>query len=238
MTIQNPTNSEKAPSLTAQEVLAWLRANPDFLSKNPDACDALLPASERGKDRKISDFQAFMIKRLREDKDEVIEATREIVENSRANMGTQSRIQNAVLMLLDAANFDEFIRTITIDFAPLLGVDIVSLVVELDSDIIPHIDLTGVRVLPAGTIDRWMGAQPALLQNNIQGVEEVYGGGAGLVQSQMMMRLHISRHAPPALVAFGSRDPNQFNPGQATDHIGFLGGVIERCFRTWLNLPI
>jgi uncharacterized protein YigA (DUF484 family) len=43
---------------------------------------------------------------------------------------------------------------------------------------------------------------------------------------------------PPAILAFGSRDPNMFHEGQATDQILFLARVIERCFRAWLNLPL
>lgn len=232
------TEKSVPPSFDADDIIAWLRKNPDFLDKNPDACDLLFPPTRKDNDRKVTDFQSFMIKRLREDKDEVIEATREIVENSRANMNNQARIHNAVLMLLEATSFDDFVRTITMDCATLLDVDIVSLVVEIDSDVIPHIDLTGVRVVPSGTIHLLTKGQNAVLESNISGLDEIYGGGAGLVKSQLLMRLDISRHAPPAIVAFGSRDPNHFQPGQGTDQIGFLGGVIERCFRTWLSLPI
>jgi uncharacterized protein YigA (DUF484 family) len=92
--------------------------------------------------------------------------------------------------------------------------------------------------VPSGTIHLLTKGQHAVLESNISGLDEIYGGGAGLVKSQMLMRLDISRHAPPAIVAFGSRNPQQFQPGQGTDQIGFLGGVIERCFRTWLSLPI
>ena len=41
---------------------------------------------------------------------------------------------------------------------------------------------------------------------------------------------------PPAILAFGSRDPVMFQDGQATDQIIFLARVIERCFRSWLNI--
>ena len=237
MTDQKNTENKTSLQLTAKDIIAWLRSNPGFLDQNPEACDFLLPPAPKSKDRKVTDFQSFMIKRLRDDKNEVIEATREIVENSRANMSNQARIQNAALMLLEATSFDDFVRTITMDFAPLLDVDIISLVVEIDSDVIPHIDLTGVRVVPTGTIDLLTKGQGAILESNIAGLDELYGGGAGLVRSQMLMRLNISRHAPPALIAYGSRDPNHFSPNQGTDQIGFLGGVIERCFRTWLSLP-
>jgi uncharacterized protein YigA (DUF484 family) len=76
-----------------------------------------------------------------------------------------------------------------------------------------------------------------MLQNNISGIEPIYGGGATLVQSQILLRVDISMNTPPAILAFGSRDPNMFGKGQATDQILFLARVIERCFRHWLDLP-
>ena len=60
---------------------------------------------------------------------------------------------------------------------------------------------------------------------------------ATLVRSQILLRVDISMGTPPAILAFGSRDPAMFSDGQATDQILFLARVIERCFRSWLSLP-
>ncbi len=77
-----------------------------------------------------------------------------------------------------------------------------------------------------------------MLQDNISGIEAIYGGGAALVKSQILLRVDISMNTPPAILAFGSRDAGMFQEGQATDQVLFLARVIERCFRSWLNLPI
>jgi uncharacterized protein YigA (DUF484 family) len=45
-------------------------------------------------------------------------------------------------------------------------------------------------------------------------------------------------NTPPAILAFGSRNADMFQDGQATDQVLFLARVIERCFRAWLNLPL
>ncbi len=82
-----------------------------------------------------------------------------------------------------------------------------------------------------------MSDKTILLQDNISGIEAVYGGGATLVQSQILLRLDISEDTPPAILAFGSRDPNMFVDGQATDQIAFLARVVERAFRMWLRVP-
>jgi hypothetical protein len=142
-----------------------------------------------------------------------------------------------VLLLLEASSFNDFIYTITMDITSILDVDITTLVVESSGQEIPHINTAGIRIVPEGTIDRWMEDKSVLLQNNIQGIEMIYSSGANLVASQALLRVDISMDTPPAILAFGSRNPDLFEPGQATDQIIFLARVVERCFRSWLNLP-
>lgn len=222
---------------TPEAVIAWLERHPEFLRENPAAIPLLVPpAPARGRGA-IADFQHYMIERLKADKGALEDVTREIVENSRANMNNQHRIHRAVLLLLEAESFEDFIHTITMDLSALLDVDIAALVVESDGDRIPHIGVSGIRIVPAGTIDKWMQGRPALMQSDIAGLEAIYGGGATLVASQILLRVDIAMKTPPAILAFGSRDPKMFEPSQATDQISFLTRVVERCFRMWLDLP-
>lgn len=225
-------------TINKEDVLDFLKDNPSFFDDNPEAFEALIPEKKRGRRGQPADFQAYMIDRLKSDREEVIESTREIVENSRANMNNQQRIHAAVLRVLEATTFDDFIHCITMDIANILDVDIAVLVVEADSDDIPHVNTNGIRIIPAGTTDKWMSDKPVLLQDNISGSEAIFGGGAALVSSQILLRVDISMGTPPAILAFGSRDKDMFNEGQATDQINFLARVIERSFRSWLSLPV
>ena len=223
-------------NLTADDVLEYLKQNPKFLQKNPEACDYLIPP-KNGTDKNIKDFQSFMIERLKNDKEKVLETTQAIVENARSNMNNQQRIHAATLRLLEARNFEEFIHFMTMDLAAMLDTDIAVFVVESNGNDIPHIITKGIRVLPEDTINNWMNGQEVLLQSNISGIEAIYGGGANLVQSQALLRIDISMDTPPAILAFGSRDPNMFEDGQGTEMISFLARVVERAFRYWLRLP-
>jgi len=227
-------SNESQPSPEA--VIAFLRAHPQFLSEHPEVCDLLTPPREH-QGKGVVDFQQYMVKRLRADRDDVIQEAREIVETSRANAHNLSRVHHAVVMLLEAQNFEDFIHVMTMDFAAHLDVDIVSLVVETDGTKIPHINLSGVHAVTSGTVDLLMRERAIILESAVTGFEEIYGGGAGLVKSQALLRLNISSNVPCALLAFGSRDPAMFQSGQGTEQIVFLGQVIERCFRSWLNLP-
>lgn len=227
------TKAKNSNNLTADNVIEWLKNNPDFFKKNPEVLDHLTPpALVSGKG--LADFQAFMIKRLKDDKNEVISSAREIVETTRANMNNQARVHKAVLLMLEAKNFEDFVHTITIDLASLLDVDIVSLVLEAEGDVIPHINIPGVRIVTPGTIDLLMKEQRIQIEPDIMGLDDIYGGGAGLVKSQIIVKLVIDSDVPPALLAFGSRNPEAFQVGQATDQINFLCSVIERCFSKWL----
>jgi uncharacterized protein YigA (DUF484 family) len=225
-------------ALTAENVLDWLKHHPNFLQNYPEACDFLIPPKIEGAGKRVLDFQSFMIERLKADKTEAIETVKEIVETSRHNMNNQTRIHRAVLRLLEAENFEEFIETITSDLTTLLDVDITSLVIESDDDTIPHVSLPGIRLVPAGTLDKWMIGKTILHQSDISGVETVYGAGAQLVRSQVLVRVDVSKRTPPAILAFGSRDPQMFQAGQGTEQVAFLAGVVERCIRSWLHLSI
>lgn len=222
--------------LTPDDVIAFLKANPKFLQNHPQACDYLIPPKAVD-GKKVADFQSFMIQRLKDDKQQVMNTTRELVENARNNMNNQQRIHSAILRLLEARSFDEFIQIITMDLSTMLDTDISVLVVESNGHDIPHIHTSGIRVVPKGTIDKWMDGENVLLQSGIGGIEAIYGGGATLVQSQALLRVDISMDTPPAILAFGSRDPMAFQPGQGTEQVSFLARVVERAFRQWLNLP-
>jgi uncharacterized protein len=164
-----PVTHSPDTQLTADDIIAWLKSHPDFLQKNPQACDALIPPKQQN-GKGIADFQTYMIERLKADKTEAIETAKEIVETARHNMNNQTRIHRAVLRLLEAESFEEFIESITSDLTTLLDVDITSLVIESDGQKIPHVTLPGIRIVPTGTLDKWMNSRTILHQSDISGI--------------------------------------------------------------------
>ena len=226
-------SSLTVPTLSADLILQWLKDHPRFLNDYPEAIDLLAPPKLTN-ERKVADFQSYMIERLKADKSEAIETAKGIVETARNNMNSQTRIQRAVLRLLEANSFDEFVDVITHDLSTLLDVDITTLVIESSGNNIPHIHTNGIRIVPEGTLNKWMNGKNTLLQNDIGGIEAIYGAGATLVRSQALIRVDISMKTPPCVIAFGSRDPELFQPHQGTELVSFLARVVERLFRSWL----
>lgn len=234
--MSNVAAVEKEKDLSVEDILLYLKGNPSFLKDNPEAYDYLVPPTKSEQGKNVRDFQSAMIERLKGDKERVMGTARTLIENARSNMNNQQRIQNVILRLLEARNFDEFIEIITMDMATMLDTDIAVLVVETNGHDIPHVLTSGIRIVPPGTIDRWMSGKDALLQSNISGIEAIYGGAFALVQSQALLRVDISMNTPPAILAFGSRDPALFDEEQGTEQILFLARVVERAFRQWLSI--
>jgi len=231
------TQTTEGP-VTADDVVEYLKSHPEFLQKHPDACDHLLPPKDTSSGRGIADFQHYMVQRLKKDKDIVLETTRDLIEVSRLNMNSVNRIHDATLKLLEARSFPQFIQAITMDIVTLLDVDAAVLVVEShDSASAAGLNAAGVRLVPQGTIDGWMQGQQSMLQGDIHGSDAVFGGAARLVRSQAILRVDISNMTPPAILAFGSRDPEMFRDGQGVELVSYLARVVERCFRLWLDVP-
>lgn len=222
-----------AKDLSIEDIVSFLKARKDFFKDHPELLDYLdLPGQSLGQG--VVDFQSVQVNRLKADKSNAQKLQRELIDTVRANMNNYNRIQTAVLVLLEAESFEEFVSVVTQDFPVLLDVDTVTLVIEATSKEVPFINQAGIRFARVGTVKKHLGDGDALLQPNVNGQEEIFGPGAGLVKSQALMRLEISQQTPAGILAFGSRDPEAFQPEQAIDQIGFLAQVVERCFRLWL----
>ena len=94
-------SSEERPEapLTEADVLAFLRAHPDFLARHPDVI-AEMSAPGRWSGNGIVDMQQFLIDRRGIEMDELRDAAQDVIETSRSNMSTQTRTHGAVLGLL------------------------------------------------------------------------------------------------------------------------------------------
>ncbi len=217
-------------------IAAYLAAHPDFVQRHPALLRTLTPPSiDRGKG--VVDFQRFMVARLQGDVDQLTLDNTALIHTARANAHSQSRVHAAVLAMVESRSLGQLLEVLTGDLMDVLDVDVIAMVVESNGVDLPHVAASGIRIVRAGAVDDWLGHREALLRGNVAGDPEIYGEGAGLIQSEALLRLTISHRTPAGLVAFGSRDPDLFHEGQGTELISFLGGVIQRLLRGWLDLP-
>ena len=190
MAERNEELQKKSPALpSAAQVIAYLRRHPDFLFRHPELLDEQTPPA-RHKEESVVDLQHFMVERLRQDVAKLRANQDEIIANSRDNLGTQERIHKAVLALLEADTFEEFIEIITGDLVLLLEVDVVCLCIERTEGYNRRPKLDGLELLEQGAVDRIMGkGKLVLLRDDTTGDPEVFGGAAELVRSDALLRL-------------------------------------------------
>ncbi|WP_425450353.1 DUF484 family protein [Virgifigura deserti] len=225
------------PQVSAAQVIDYLRHHPDFLQRHPELLDGQLPPGRCDGDRLI-DLQQFMVMRLRHDLARLRADQDDLLANSRDNLSTQDRVHRAALALLSARSFEHLIETVTTDLAILLDVDVVTLGIEATEQSPHRARIDGVQILEPGTVDSIIGPDRAvLLRDDVRGDELIFAGAAGLVRSDALLRLSVSQRTPTGVLAFGTRHPGYFNPGQGTELLGFLARVLEHCIRTWLDLP-
>jgi uncharacterized protein len=226
-----------ARSVSAADVMAYLRQHPDFLIEHPEVIELLTPPSRQSGER-VLDMQQFMVQHHRSEIARLKSQHRALVATSRANLASQARVHSAVLALLAASSFEQLIQIVTTDLAVLLDADVVTIAVESAGPQRPHLSHQGVQILEPGTVDDVLGAdRDVMLQSDAEGDPMLFGDGAGLVRSAAVLRLSVSAAAPAGLLCIGMRRPGKFHGGQGTELLAFLARALGITIAAWLDLP-
>jgi uncharacterized protein YigA (DUF484 family) len=224
-----------ADGLSDEAVAAYLRRNPDFLARRPDALDGQ-SAPARWSGDGVVDFQQYMLERLRGEMEELRTCASDLIETSRSNMSNQTRTHAAVLAMVGTADFAQTVRMVRDDLPLLLTVDAVTIGFEPAARPIAGLALPDVQRLPEGAVDGLLGAgQDVALLRQARDDGTVFGAAAGLVRSAALARIRPGAAVPVGLLALGTRGDAAFHPGQGTELVGFLALVVERCVHRWLD---
>ncbi len=219
----------------AGEVIAYLREHPDFLERNPDALQLLRAPSRRTGDG-VLDFQHFMLERLRHDLGRLQDEQKSLIALSRGNLASQCRVHKAALAMLKAVNFEHLLQIVTTDLAVLIDVDIVTLGVESTAARTTRLPVHGIHLLRSGMVDQLLSPdRDVLLCTEIKGDPALFGGAAGLVRSQALLRLSFGRAGPSGLMCIGTRKAGTFHPGLGTELLSFLARAVEITIAQWLE---
>lgn len=225
-----------ATEISARDVLFFLRQHPDFLDSHPEAVKLLRPP-RREAGGGVLDFQHFMLERLRRDLARLHDEQKSLIATSRGNLASQCRVHKAALAILRAQSFEHLLQIVTTDLAVLIDVDVVTIAVESSSAPTRRLPMSGIHLLKEGTVEALLGAdRDVLLSTGIHGDPALYGGAAGLVRSQALLRLNFRRSAPAGLMCVGTRKPETFHPGLGTELLSFLARTLEITISQWLSL--
>ena len=229
-------SAPSGPSGTrAADVIAYLREHPNFLEKHPDALH-LLRAPSRNNGEDVLDFQHFMLERMRGDLQRVRYEQKTLIALSRGNLTSQRRVHKAALTMLKALSFEHLLQIVTTDLAILIDVDVVTLGIESTATQTTRLPLPGIHLLRSGMVDHLLGPdRDALLCTEIKGDPTLFGGAAGLVRSQALLRLSFGRSGPAGLMCIGTRKAGTFHPGLGTELLSFLARAVEITIAQWLE---
>ncbi len=232
---QDHTPLATSRSPTAPEVKAFLLANADQFSGDPELLAALLPPQDDGN---VVDMQRHVIIRLRQEIATVRGQGQAFIAAAAANLVAQERVHAAVLRLLEARTFGQFIRVISTDLASLMNADVAVLCIEApDHEDLPAAPPAGVAILSEGAVDKVLGpSNRHVLNAGRKLLPDAYGRVARKVRSEALLRLTFDGSAASGLIILGSFDPSTFAPDQRIELLEFLSRVVERAMRTWLGL--
>jgi uncharacterized protein YigA (DUF484 family) len=232
--MDSPAKALPLSDLSQDDVVAFLRARPNFLLEHPFLLENLTPPENR-QGAGVPDFQQFMLKRLQANYDWLKQQQRELIANSRANLHSIGRVHQAILLLIEATSFADLAQLILHDFVDIFDVDAVALLIESDNPIQPELQKQGVRIVQPGMTEFWLEEESVIMDSDITGDPIIFGPAAPLVRSQLLLRLELMPEVPLGMLALGSRDPLLFRELHGTELVNFLGRAVERSLRFWLE---
>ncbi|KPQ08083.1 MAG: hypothetical protein HLUCCA12_03135 [Rhodobacteraceae bacterium HLUCCA12] len=226
-----------------EEWRARVLADPGLVLDDPEMMRALVTAAERAMGGNVVDLRAMAMDRLEARLQQLEETHRAVIAAAYENLSSTNQIHRALLRMLDAERFEDFVIALGRDVAEILRVDCLRLVLES-----PDRAGTGalgqlsdvLTVRPPGFVAQYMSTgrtippRPIILRQAVPADDSPYGVRAEDLRSEALMRLDLGEGRLPALLAMGSEDPHRFKQGQGTDLLAFFTSVFERTLRRWL----
>lgn len=212
---------ETAPGPNAEEVEAFLRAHPAFLTERPDLYRVLTPP-RRVHGETLTDHMVAMIAAERSRRRVVEGEILAALEAGRAGSGLTIRVRLAVLALIRARG--EVMEVVTQEIPALLGVETATLAAEPGPDrrYLP----AGVLPLPAGAVSRLVGrGREAVVRTAPTELDMLHAEAAPLVTRDALARVPLTV-GPPMLIALGARDAASLPVRQAAPVLAFLGRAV------------
>jgi len=226
----------------SDEIRDKIIADPEFILEDPDMMRALVAANPSALGGNIVDLRGIALTRLENRLDRLEDTHRSVIAAAYENLAGTNVVHRAILKMLEPTEFSEFLHNLT-DIADIMRVDTVRLVLESvqDNDDANLAPLAGVLVrAEKGLVDRYIsqGKNAPIRVVSLRQIkpvnQDIYGKNAEWIRSEACLKLDLGRGTLPGMLVFGSEDPHQFKPTQATDLMTFFAGVFERSMRRWL----
>ncbi|MFA5582058.1 MAG: DUF484 family protein [Paracoccaceae bacterium] len=225
-----------------EDLRRHILASPETILEDDEVMRVLIAANERAIGPNVVDLRGVAMARLETRLAQLEDTHRGVIAAAYDNVAGTNQIHRAVLRMLDAATFEEFIHNLTGDVAAILRIASIRLVLETHQAGAPLRDTLGETLVtvPAGFIADYIAlgraplGRPVTLRQIQPPAAMIHGENAGRVLSEACLLLDLGPGRLPGMLALGSEDGNQFKPNQGTDFLAFFAGVFERSMRRWL----
>lgn len=218
----------------AKQVKNFLKQNPDFLIKNPELFNVLIPPN-RSTGEDVVDFQNMMIEKIKSNLEDLQYNQGNLIDTSRNNLTTQVQVHEASLSLFDAKDITHLAHIVTHDWADMLHIDVIRICFEEDHPIAPPA-LKEIAILPENCVAESLGRDDIIqLRGDVDVSINIFGPAKSLIKAEALIRIPDTKYNPPGILAFGSRDADMFYPGQGTELLRFLGKSFHKCLILWMK---
>lgn len=223
---------------------AQVLADPGLVLDDPALMRALVMASEKALGGNVVDLRGMAMERLESRLARLEETHRAVISAAYENLASTNQVHRALIRMLDAERFEDFMLALDGEVAAILKVERVRLVLESaeGADTASLGRLASVmKVRGPGFVDHYMSIgrnvppRAIVLRQGIPPEGSPYEDATADLRSEALMRLDLGAGRLPGLLAMGCEDPHRFRPGQGTDLLTFFTGVFERSLRRWLG---
>jgi uncharacterized protein YigA (DUF484 family) len=227
-------------TVMADDLREKIIANPDVLLEDVDVMRALVGANDENQGGNVVDLRAIAMDRLTARFDRLEDTHRTVIAAAYDNLAGTNQVHRAILRMMDADTFPQFLTDLSGEVADILRVDAIRLVLEsTDPDALTN-DAETVAVMPEGYVDgyitlgRNMPARQVTLREFQKIGGSLYGERAPYIKTEACLKVDLGPDRMPAMLVMGSEDPHLFTAQQGTDLLTFFAGVFERVVRRWL----
>ncbi|MEJ2575677.1 MAG: DUF484 family protein [Gammaproteobacteria bacterium] len=202
----------------AEQVAAYLRAQPDFLLHNPELLAELELAHEAGDAVSLIERQ---VRILREQSHRYRQQLEELIAVARENEALTRRLHGLTLALIDAREFDEVVNVLQDELRDQFKADAVELKLFSTGDLAAHAG-DGTPALFHDFLER---GRPTCGTLDGRQLEYLFGSLAGETGSAALIPLRGIQVT--GILAIGSRDADRFHAGKGVDFLRRLGEVVS-----------
>lgn len=204
---------------------AWLKAHPEPLLRDHELLTEL---GLKATGPNVVEFGPAALSRLEAVVQRESGARRAIEQIARANFAAQAQTHVTVLDLLEARSHTDLARRL--DAACQARFGLAAAVIALEK---PGPVPFGWRPLPEGAVAAALGEDGLSRLGPVPEAARLFAAQGEAVRSAALVRMGLWAENRPALVAFGSPDPDGFTPEMGSELIAFVTRVVERVAGRW-----